>query len=167
MAGEPTTRPHLIIRYPTQTTIMKPSTAFFPCNSDSFIDYYVLLLQKNDSYNYSPHVSSFIFATIISILVFLISTLTGNFSQVDKLWSILPAIYAWVCYASAPTTNDTRIIVMTFLVSAWSIRLTYNSCYAKRARRCGRRCLICDISYIKNKVLIVCSPEQELLYHGS
>ena len=31
----------------------------------------------------------------------------------------------------------------------------------------GRRCLICDISYIENKVLIVSSPEQELLYHGS
>jgi steroid 5-alpha reductase family enzyme len=104
---------------------MTTSTAFFPCNSDSFIEYYVLVLQKNDSYNYSPHVLSFIFATIISILVFLISTLTGNFSQVDKLWSILPAIYAWVCYASAPI-NDARIIVMTFLVSAWSIRLTYN-----------------------------------------
>ena len=103
-----------------------PMTAFFPCNSDSFIDYYyVLLLQKNDDSYYSPHVSSFIFATITALLVFLISTLTGNFSQVDKLWSILPAIYAWLCYASTPI-NDTRTILMTFLVSAWSTRLTYN-----------------------------------------
>ena len=106
-----------------ETTI--PMT-FFPCNSDSFIDYYyVLLLQKNDDSYYSPHVSSFIFATITALLVFLISTLTGNFSQVDKLWSILPAIYAWLCYASTPI-NDSRIILMTFLVSAWSTRLTYN-----------------------------------------
>ena len=103
-----------------------PMTAFFPCNSDSFIDYYyVLLLQKNDDSYYSPHVSSFIFATITALLVFLISTLTGNFSQVDKLWSILPAIYAWLCYAYTPI-NDTRTILMTFLVSAWSTRLTYN-----------------------------------------
>lgn len=113
---------------PTHMTAITTNTtaAFFPCNSDSFIDYYyVLLLRKNDDSYYSPHVSSFGFATITALLVFLISTLTGNFSQVDKLWSILPAIYAWLCYATSPI-NDTRTILMTFLVSCWSIRLTYN-----------------------------------------
>ena len=30
-----------------------------------------------------------------AILVFIISTITSNVSQVDKLWSIMPPVYAW------------------------------------------------------------------------
>jgi steroid 5-alpha reductase family enzyme len=54
------------------------------------------------------------------LLTFVVSTLTKNYSQVDKLWSIMPVAYAWmpVC--------DSRTLVMACLVSVWGIRLTYN-----------------------------------------
>ncbi|KAL7531364.1 hypothetical protein ACHAWF_003736 [Thalassiosira exigua] len=55
-----------------------------------------------------------------ALLTFVASTATGNWSQVDKLWSILPAAYAWTCIA------DRRTALMACLATAWSIRLTYN-----------------------------------------
>ena len=34
-----------------------------------------------------------------TLLCFLVSSLTDNYSQVDKLWSVMPIVYAWVaCY---------------------------------------------------------------------
>jgi steroid 5-alpha reductase family enzyme len=30
------------------------------------------------------------------VLVFFLNTVTGNYSQVDKLWSLMPGLYAWV-----------------------------------------------------------------------
>lgn len=56
------------------------------------------------------------------VLVFVTSTITKNYSQVDKLWSILPVLYSWIVV----TNNDTRTFVMAILVSIWGIRLTYN-----------------------------------------
>jgi len=68
----------------------------------------------------NPYQSTFVTCNIIAILCFLISSFTGNFSQVDKLWSIVPAIYAWMCI------TDTRTKLMAFLTTLWSVRLTYN-----------------------------------------
>ncbi len=59
-----------------------------------------------------------------ALLCFLVSTLSKNYSQVDKLWSIMPILYAWmVVYYSE---FEPRIILMAILVSIWGIRLTYN-----------------------------------------
>ena len=54
------------------------------------------------------------------LLTFVTSTSTKNYSQVDRLWSIIPVVYAWmpVC--------DSRTLVMACLASVWGIRLTYN-----------------------------------------
>ena len=68
----------------------------------------------------NPYQSTFVTCNIIAILCFLISSFTGNFSQVDKLWSIVPAMYAWMC------VTDTRTALMAFLATLWSVRLTYN-----------------------------------------
>lgn len=56
-------------------------------------------------------------------LCFIVSTITGNHSQVDKVWSILPVVYGWMVYAEVP---DTRILLMAILITMWGIRLTYN-----------------------------------------
>lgn len=68
----------------------------------------------------NPYQSTFVTCNIIAILCFLISSFTGNFSQVDKLWSIVPAVYAWMC------VTDTRTTLMASLTTLWSVRLTYN-----------------------------------------
>ncbi|MDA9774236.1 DUF1295 domain-containing protein [Saprospiraceae bacterium] len=61
---------------------------------------------------------------VSALLCYVVSTITKNYSQVDKLWSINPVIYAWVvCYYSA---WEDRIVLMAILVTIWGIRLTYN-----------------------------------------
>jgi steroid 5-alpha reductase family enzyme len=57
-------------------------------------------------------------------LCFVISTLTKNYSQVDKLWSVIPVVYAWV--VAEASGFEGRIVLMAILVSIWGIRLTYN-----------------------------------------
>lgn len=61
-------------------------------------------------------------------LCFIISSFTDNYSQVDKIWSIMPIIYVWiVCVDSG---FEPRILLMALLVTIWGIRLTYN--FARR-----------------------------------
>ena len=55
-----------------------------------------------------------------SMVCFIVSSITGNVSQTDKLWSITPVVYAWICVV------DKRTFFMAMLVSIWGIRLTYN-----------------------------------------
>ncbi|MBU3677039.1 MAG: DUF1295 domain-containing protein [Chitinophagaceae bacterium] len=59
-----------------------------------------------------------------AMLCFTVSELTGNCSQVDKLWSILPIGYAW--YTASAGQFDSRLVLMAVLVSIWGARLTYN-----------------------------------------
>jgi steroid 5-alpha reductase family enzyme len=49
-----------------------------------------------------------------------VSEMTGNYSQVDKLWSLTPCIY------SVLLVNDDRSRLMAAVATVWSVRLTYN-----------------------------------------
>lgn len=65
---------------------------------------------------------------IAASLCFVVSTITNNYSQVDKVWSIIPAPYVWiVAYQSG---FEARIVLMACLVTFWAVRLTYN--FARR-----------------------------------
>lgn len=58
----------------------------------------------------------------------IVGELARNNSQVDKLWSIIPAVYAWyITYAGG---WDNRMVLMSVLVTIWAMRLTYN--FARR-----------------------------------
>lgn len=60
----------------------------------------------------------------VALACFALSQLTGNCSQVDKIWSIVPLVYAWyITYASG--WNE-RLVLMSVLVTLWGLRLTYN-----------------------------------------
>lgn len=61
-------------------------------------------------------------------LCFIISELTKNCSQVDKLWSIMPVIYAW--YIAVAGGMDPRVVLMASLITVWGARLTFN--FARR-----------------------------------
>lgn len=61
---------------------------------------------------------------VAAALCFIVSTLTGNYSQVDKLWSIMPLIYTWI--VAAEGGFEPRLVLMAVLVSAWGVRLSYN-----------------------------------------
>ncbi len=60
----------------------------------------------------------------VATACFLISQLSGNFSQVDKIWSIVPIVYAWVI--AVDSDMNIRIVIAAILVTLWGIRLTYN-----------------------------------------
>ncbi|MBK9190555.1 MAG: DUF1295 domain-containing protein [Crocinitomicaceae bacterium] len=65
---------------------------------------------------------------LFAALCFIVSTLSDNYSQVDKLWSIMPAIYAWMTAYHA--SMDARLVLVASLITFWAIRLTFN--FARR-----------------------------------
>jgi steroid 5-alpha reductase family enzyme len=60
----------------------------------------------------------------VIIYCFVVGELTDNKSQVDKLWSLIPIVYAWVI--SDFGNYSPRLILMSVLVTIWGLRLTYN-----------------------------------------
>ena len=68
----------------------------------------------------SPYQTTFLLTCFLTVLVFFVSTITGNYSQVDKLWSIVPVLYAWI------PVCDERTLAMAIVVTIWGVRLTYN-----------------------------------------
>ncbi len=59
-----------------------------------------------------------------AVLCFVVSELSGNYSQVDKLWSITPPVYCWTITVLAGMPE--RMLLMSLLATVWGIRLTYN-----------------------------------------
>jgi steroid 5-alpha reductase family enzyme len=57
-------------------------------------------------------------------ICFVVSSLTDNYSQVDKLWSIMPVIYAW--FFASMSEFEARLLLMAILITIWGLRLTYN-----------------------------------------
>jgi steroid 5-alpha reductase family enzyme len=61
---------------------------------------------------------------IAATLTFIVSSITDNYSQVDKLWSIIPVPYVWII--AHFSDYDQRMVLMAILVTIWAARLTYN-----------------------------------------
>eukprot|EP00536_Pseudo-nitzschia_multiseries_P011594 jgi/Psemu1/259963/estExt_Genewise1Plus.C_4050009 len=55
-----------------------------------------------------------------TLLVFVVSEWSRNYSQTDKLWSITPFIYTWILVC------DARTLLMAILSTVWGFRLTWN-----------------------------------------
>ena len=45
----------------------------------------------------------------VALLCFIVSEITRNYSQVDKLWSLMPIVYGWITAATFPSA---RVFVM-------------------------------------------------------
>jgi len=73
----------------------------------------------------SPILIVIVVALIACAFCFIASLISGDNSWVDRLWSILPVVYAWIFAASAGLANP-RLDVMAALVTLWGARLTYN-----------------------------------------
>lgn len=69
-----------------------------------------------------------LFTVAVSVMCFLVSELTKNYSQVDKLWSLLPIGYAW--FFAWRSGLEPRLVLMAILVTVWGLRLTWN--FARR-----------------------------------
>lgn len=62
------------------------------------------------------------------LFCFICGQITKNYSQMDKLWSILPIVYVWIVYFNY--LDNWRCLVIAILVTLWGVRLTYN--FAKK-----------------------------------
>lgn len=60
----------------------------------------------------------------VALLCFVVGEISGNVSQVDKLWSITPPLYAWI--ATVQAGYESRMVLMSIVATVWGIRLTYN-----------------------------------------
>jgi steroid 5-alpha reductase family enzyme len=60
----------------------------------------------------------------IALACFVVSEVSGNYSQVDKIWSITPIIYSW--YIANEGGMHPRLVLMAVLITIWGVRLTYN-----------------------------------------
>jgi len=61
---------------------------------------------------------------VVTLVCFIVSEITRNYSQVDKLWSLMPIAYAGITLAAFP--DSPRLWLMTILVAIWGLRLSYN-----------------------------------------
>ena len=55
---------------------------------------------------------------------FVVGELANNFSQMDKLWSLLPIAYTWI--AAIRGGLGLRSVLFALIVTAWGLRLTFN-----------------------------------------
>ena len=62
---------------------------------------------------------------ITCFLTWALSIPTKDTSWVDRIWSIVPIVYAWV-FASGAGFADMRLNVIAALITLWGARLTFN-----------------------------------------
>ncbi len=65
-----------------------------------------------------------VIAACSAAFCFFVGEATGNNSQMDKLWSLLPIAYTWIIAVKGGMS--TRLVVMAVLATLWGIRLTFN-----------------------------------------
>lgn len=61
---------------------------------------------------------------ITALMSFIISELSKNYSQVDKLWSVIPLVYVWII--TFMSDFEPRALLMATVATVWGVRLTYN-----------------------------------------
>lgn len=72
-----------------------------------------------------PLGAALIVAGFLAAVCWALSVATGNYSQVDRLWSIAPPLY--VCwFAGWARFADPRLDLMLALTLLWGVRLTWN-----------------------------------------
>ncbi|KAI1213234.1 DUF1295-domain-containing protein [Annulohypoxylon truncatum] len=76
----------------------------------------------------NPLVSGLGFSIFLGVIFLVVSELNRNYSQVDRMWSLLPTIYnahfaAWSHLNGLPSR---RVDLILFWSVIWSARLTYN-----------------------------------------
>lgn len=59
-----------------------------------------------------------------ALFCFTVGEATSNFSQMDKLWSLLPIAYLWI--TAIRGSMSARLVVYASIVTVWGIRLTVN-----------------------------------------
>ena len=77
----------------------------------------------------TPYGTALDLCVVVSILAWLTSVITREYSWADRLWSLCPPIYCLIVAADADFASP-RLNLMAVLVTLWGLRLTYN--YARK-----------------------------------
>jgi hypothetical protein len=78
--------------------------------------------------NTNPFVSAFAFSLFAGLIFFIVSEANKNYSQVDRMWSILPFAYLlhYDVWARQNGIASARNDFATLVFGLWSARLTFN-----------------------------------------
>ncbi|MES1918538.1 hypothetical protein MHBO_000495 [Bonamia ostreae] len=64
------------------------------------------------------------FAGIVAFVVWALSLVTDNYTFMDRLWPILPAVYSWIIVDPfPPDLSDPRLVLMAAVLTFWGLRL--------------------------------------------
>ena len=76
----------------------------------------------------NPLMSGFAFSLFLAPVFLLISEVTGNYSQVDRVWSILPTIYNahFALWGHLHGIDTSRLNLLLAVSVFWSSRLSFN-----------------------------------------
>jgi len=76
----------------------------------------------------NPAITSIAFSLALAPIFLVVSEVNKNYSQVDRMWSILPTIYNvhYAFYAHLAGLDTTRVGAVALASTIWSTRLTYN-----------------------------------------
>ena len=108
----------------TTEVLQRFSTQFIPFVSCVKLDGINVCAQTFD-----PSVTALWLCLILAVYCLVWSIVGKNCSKVDQIWSITPVLYAWIIYAwpsSHHAGHNTRLFVVTTIITVWGIRLTYN-----------------------------------------
>jgi steroid 5-alpha reductase family enzyme len=69
-----------------------------------------------------------IVAAVTCAFCWVASLITKDTSWVDRIWSIVPAVYVWIFAIAGMIAggDSARLLLMALLVTAWAARLTFN-----------------------------------------
>ncbi|MFT3712402.1 MAG: DUF1295 domain-containing protein [Archangium sp.] len=62
---------------------------------------------------------------VVIAVCWLLSVVTREYSWVDRIWSIIPAVYAWIIAAQSQFASA-RVVLIAVLTTLWAARLTFN-----------------------------------------
>lgn len=76
----------------------------------------------------NPLITALAFALFMTPVVLTVSEINKNYSQVDRLWSVLPVIYnvhyaVWASINGLPTVRLNHVMAVSLI---WGLRLSYN-----------------------------------------
>ncbi|KAF4991929.1 hypothetical protein FGRMN_7483 [Fusarium graminum] len=76
----------------------------------------------------NPLISAFAISVALGFVFLVVSEINKNYSQVDRMWSILPNLYIvhLSVWARLAGVSSSRVDLISLATTLWSCRLTYN-----------------------------------------